>query len=139
MTDLVLIRGIPGSGKTTLANKLVTASEQNVMHFEADMFFEKDGEYKFDRHKLREAHQWCLEQTDYYLERGFRVIVSNTFTTKWEMSVYFDLAYKFCITPTVYTCQNDWGSIRGVPPETVDAMKKRFEFDISYLLEMNNE
>lgn len=133
MTDLVLIRGIPGSGKTTLANKLVEASQQNVVHFEADMFFEKDGEYKFDRTKLRDAHQWCLEQTAYHLEQGYRVIVANTFTTMWELKAYFDLANDFGIIPTVYVCQSNWGSIHSVPPDTLEAMKKRFEHNIDAL------
>ncbi len=46
-TNLILIRGLPGSGKTTFAKEL--ASTFGVKHYEADMFFEVDGVYKFNR------------------------------------------------------------------------------------------
>ena len=50
---LYIARGLPSSGKSTFAKTL------GGTHFEADMFFMVDGEYKFDHTKLKEAHEWC--------------------------------------------------------------------------------
>ncbi len=47
MKELFLLRGLPGSGKSTLAKSLSDS------HIEADMFFMKDGEYKFDGSKIK--------------------------------------------------------------------------------------
>lgn len=134
MTNLVIVRGLPGSGKTTTALKYGEGLECNWTHYEADHFFIKDGEYIWDRRKIREAHEWCQNSVKADLDRGYTVIVSNTFTTIREMEPYFEMAAEYCITPTVILCQNDWGSVHNVPPDTMDAMRKRFQYDISVLL-----
>lgn len=135
--ELIIVRGLPGSGKTTLANRIGASIQSNWTHYEADMFFMDDkGNYKWDRTKLREAHEWCLVQTREDINRGYTVIVSNTFTTRRELKPYFDIALEYFITPTVITCENDWGSIHNVPLETMDAMRKRFDHDLtSYVVE----
>lgn len=43
---LTIIRGLPGSGKSTLGRKL--AAEQNVLFIEPDMLMYQNGEYKYD-------------------------------------------------------------------------------------------
>ena len=50
---LFIVRGLPGSGKTTLAKSL------GSVHFEADMYFMEGNEYKFDITKIKKAHEWC--------------------------------------------------------------------------------
>jgi tRNA uridine 5-carbamoylmethylation protein Kti12 len=51
---LYIVRGIPGSGKTTFAKSL------NCPVFEADMFFvNSQGIYNFDYTKIKDAHAWC--------------------------------------------------------------------------------
>lgn len=43
---LTIIRGMPGSGKSTLGRRL--AAEQNVLFIEPDMLMYQNGEYKYD-------------------------------------------------------------------------------------------
>jgi energy-coupling factor transporter ATP-binding protein EcfA2 len=59
-TELVLIRGLPGAGKSTMAKVLALVGYE---HFEADMFFVKDGTYCYDRTRIRDAHAWCQNMT----------------------------------------------------------------------------
>jgi len=126
---LLLVRGLPGSGKSTLAKNLIGW----YWHLETDQFWMKDGVYTFERERLKEAHQWCLDEAERLLKRGFSPVVSNTFTTLRELRPYFELAKKFDVVPTVILCQNAFGSIHDVPQDVYDAMSERFEYDVTEL------
>ena len=128
---LILVRGMPGSGKSTIAKQLAYSYE--CCHLEADMYFMQDGEYKFDVNKLREAHERCQTETRLHLRQDFDVVVSNTFTTIKELRPYFDIAAEFGIVPNVIVAQGDFGSVHNVPEETLTKMKARFAYDISEL------
>lgn len=131
---LTLIRGLPGSGKSTLAKALLVAQGRAVTkHIEADMFFERDGPYKWDGMKIGEAHEWCQEQVNDFLFYKFNVIVSNTFTRNFEMERYVDMAKEHKAKLQIILCQGNFGSIHGVPEKTLKHMAGRFEYDISTL------
>lgn len=132
MSNLVLVRGLPGSGKSTIARQLTLIARESI-HLEADMFWMVDGEYKFDANRLREAHEWCQSKTREYLARNFDVVVSNTFTTIKELRPYFDIAKEFNIVPNVILAQNTFQNEHNVPAETLEKMKARFVYDISSL------
>lgn len=126
---LVLVRGLPGSGKSTIAKNLIGWYH----HLETDMFWMLNGEYVFDASRLGEAHTWCQNQTRELMTKGFSPVVSNTFTTKKELKPYFDIAKEFDIVPTIILCQSQWGNIHNVPEETLKRMEARFEYDIKDL------
>lgn len=129
---MILVRGLPGSGKTTIAKNLIGW----YMHVEADMFWVNDqGVYEFDAKRVGEAHTWCQNRVYELLAAGFDVVVSNTFTTKREMEYYFVMARDFDCVPQVILCQGQYGSVHNVPQEAVDRMTARFEYDIKELYE----
>src|ERR1017187_5857124 len=106
MVKLTLVRGIPGSGKSTYAKTLP------AKHLEADMaFVHPDGVYRFDRTKLGDAHNWCISSAREYLKAGEDVVVSNTFTTLNEIKSYLAMAtYVGGIEVEVVRCSGEWGS-----------------------------
>jgi predicted kinase len=119
---LRLYRGLPGSGKSTMAK------QAGGPVFEADQFFMDGGEYKFNPKKLKDAHQWCrdaVEEDMMFLKP--EINVANTFTQKWEFSNYLDLASSHGYKVEVYCVQGDWGNVHGVPEEALRRMSGRWE------------
>jgi len=133
MTKFIIIRGIPGSGKSTVAKML--ASAMPALHYEADMwFYKRTGEYDFHIDQLHTAHKWCFDSVENALHSRMNVIVSNTFTTIKELKPYVELGAKHGIKPQIITCQSSFGSIHDVPDEVIAQMQKRFVHDISSLI-----
>ena len=118
---LTLIRGIPGSGKTTTAKKMEGA------HIEADMFFEKNGEYCFEGGKIRDAHAWCRSQVMYHLNQNKSVVVSNSFVKIEEMKPYVELSKKYGALLQVIECVGNYKSVHEVPDSTIEHMRRNWE------------
>lgn len=131
--QLILIRGFPGSGKSTLATLLSNLcdvegdSSWGTSHYEADMFFMKNGNYHFDQDRLHEAHLWCQAQTDAALANGYSVVVSNTFSMLWEMRPYIKMAKEHGAQLTVLMCEGQYGNTHNVPDEVIQKMKARWQ------------
>lgn len=121
--DLVIIRGLPGSGKSTYAKKHFP----NHLHVESDQFFMKNGKYEFDINKLEMNHKRCFLKVKKALERGKKVVVSNTFTTKEEIQPYLDLAESLEKNVKVLRTEGQYQNQHRVPEETIKAMKARFQ------------
>ena len=123
---LILVRGVSGSGKTTYAKKLIN-DDPSLSHYEADMFFYKNGNYKFNPNKLNLAHHWCKIQTENDLQNSKSVIVSNTFTQKWEIEPYIQLAIKYNADIVIKKATGNYQNVHGVPDEVVEKMRSRWE------------
>jgi predicted kinase len=136
MKQLLLIRGLPGAGKSSFAN--FVWSDYAIC--EADKFFyDKEGKYNFDATKLKEAHEWCRNQVEtrmkdnqakpqYYPE----IVVANTFTQEWEMEPYYKLAEQYGYRVSTIIVENRHGSssVHDVPSETIDKMRNRFQIKL---------
>ena len=123
MKNLYLIRGIPGSGKTTLAEVIC----KDVVS--ADDYFMQNGVYNYDGSKIKLAHEWCLNQTKSFMDSGKEVAVANTFTREWEMKAYYDLAKEmdYTVFSIIVENRHNGKNVHDVPEEHIEKMKNRFE------------
>ena len=71
MKNLYIIRGLPGSGKSTIAKSL----GKSWQIFEADQFFMKNGKYEFDGSKLKDAHDWCKRKVHNAIHPGLVKVI----------------------------------------------------------------
>jgi len=129
--ELILLRGLPGSGKTTLAKiilQLRSTDEPEILS--ADDFFEdNEGEYNFDPTKLKEAHNYCqFRCSERMRQQKAKIVVANTFTQEWEMDEYFKMAERYNYRVHTVIVENRHGNenIHGVPEDKLQQMKNRF-------------
>ena len=130
---LYAIRGLPGSGKSTLGSKLGNAIAAD------DWFVGDDGVYRFDPALLAAAHADCLARCQRILAMGQDVAVCNTFSCRWELEPYITLAaerpdsvrlvvmdvYDAGLTDEALAARN----LHGVPVAGITAMRRRWEHD----------
>lgn len=132
MKKLIIIRGLPGSGKSTFAKSLVSSGFADVF-CEADQYFvDTEGHYKYDGMKIQEAHADCLLRVMGYLELHKTVVVCNTFTTERELHPYISYCQTHKVPFVSLIVENRHGnqSIHGVPEVTMDKMRDRFTFSL---------
>jgi NEDD4-binding protein 2 len=89
---LILMRGVSGSGKSTMARKIAETHDLSVI-LSTDDFFVVDGEYRFDPKRLGEFHAANVKRVETAMgDECPCVIVDNTNTQAWEMRPYVELA-----------------------------------------------
>lgn len=134
MPRLIIIRGLPGAGKSTLAKSL------NVLHVEADMFHMRDGDYQWKAENVSKAHQWCKAQVEEAMLFGFDVAVSNTFTRIGEFEDYIELGQKYKYDIKIIACKNHFGNVHHVPLETLIKMRNRWQdYESEEIYEVGND
>lgn len=131
MKTLIINRGCPGNGKTTLAKKIRGA----VAIAADDMpgLYEKDGTYNQYMQKL--SHEWCQAGVESMMKDGIEtIVVHNTFTKLLYIQPYLQLAKKYgyavhivhseaVILPDGSRTQSE----HNVPGSVLDSMKQGWE------------
>ena len=118
---LTVVRGVPGSGKTTWAK----ATGRLVL--ENDMFHMAGGKYLWDARRMKDAIAWCMETAERTLSAGMDVVVANTFTKARHVRAYEALAARAGAGFEVVRCEGRFGSVHAVPEATLRSMESGFE------------
>lgn len=120
---IILFRGIPGVGKTTLAE--VFQKLLGMLITSADDYFK---DIKFSSQHLDSAHFVCYSKFADVLKSGGSIGVHNTFTTISEMQRYFEHAQSNNISLIIVEPQPDriFRSIHNVPERTINNMKRKW-------------
>jgi predicted kinase len=133
--NLYIVRGLPGSGKSTFARSI--AKQYQI--FEADQYFMKRGKYNFDVTKLKDAHDDCKQRVARRMRENLfnsifftNIVVSNTFTQDWEMRFYRNVAkrYGYKVHTIIVENRHYGKNVHGVPQDKLQVMEDRFEIKL---------
>lgn len=133
MPTCVILRGLPGSGKSTVAAKLVNGDDGKICS--ADDYFCFAGEYRFKKEDLGKAHDSCFEHFKWLITvKSSPIVVDNTNTTEKEYKRYVDYAKERGYEVTIQTVETDLTdeelaarNVHSVPVETIRRMRERMK------------
>ena len=125
--DIILVRGLSGSGKTTFSNLIKTLDD--VVVAADDYMIDESGEYKFNLYKLNLCHKKCKEKVENEMKKNTKkIFVHNTFTEEWEMKPYKKMAekYNYRLFSIIVENRHNNTNIHNVSEEMIKKQRKRF-------------
>lgn len=135
---LILMRGVPGSGKSFLAERL---KAQGVVLSTDDFFVKRNGIYQYNFNQLTEAHDWNKKRAQKTLKQGITpVIIDNTNTQSWEMKPYVAMAVRAGYRVEVIEPDTKWKfnarelarkNVHNVSKDKIQEMLERYETNIT--------
>ena len=136
---MTILRGIPGSGKSTIAEAMQIASGAVICS--ADHYFMKEGEYKFNHTLLETAHKMCQDKALEAMSNDISVIIDNTNLLPDHIKVYINMAQKFRATVQLIQVHTNVDTavarnVHNVPSGAIRNMNKYFFDHYSYVLSL---
>lgn len=135
MKQVIVLRGISGSGKSTYARTLVEGVEGAVI-VSSDSYFEReDGTYAFEHAKLGEAHGACFRAFIAAAQVGAPlIVVDNTNSRMVEAAPYMLGARAYGYEAKIVEVECDLiealqRGTHGVPQSIVVEMAGRIKFE----------
>lgn len=125
--QVYLIRGIPGSGKTTHAKRVLHSD----VVIEDDDFFTRNGVYKFIEAELPEAQAFALKRFSLAIadrnNRDKTISVCNTFSRRREIAPYIEACKKAGVEFSVIRMDGTFENVHDIPEYKVHNMSKSIE------------
>lgn len=128
--SLIILRGLPGSGKTTLAKLLSEKGKYPVISIDDYFTNEQTGEYTFEFDKNHLAYKYAEERTrDAMAKLSEKIFLHNVFSIEWEMEPYFQLAAKNQYTVFVLTVENrhKHSNVHHISDEQLEKMAAKYK------------
>lgn len=125
--NLIILRGIPGAGKTTFAELL------NGEICCADDYLIINGKYTWSIENSKVAHSKCQEKCESLMEKQTEtIIIANTNTTESQLHIYYMLAKQFGykVFSVIVENRHNGKSTHSVPEETINKMINRFQIKL---------
>jgi len=117
---LILIRGLPGSGKSSLAK----TEYPGYVLLEPDMYLiDADGVYRYEPSLIEKAREWCLWKTRMILDDDQKVVVTGTFVQIDEIQPYLDLG----VPTEVIEAKGQFKNVHGIPDYVIEEMESQWE------------
>ena len=124
MAELVIIRGLPGSGKSTRARQCFP----NHLHYEPDhLLCDTNGKYIFDAQIWPKAIKFIELLTDLALAKGKDVVVSDVFCKLSETHRLIQIGRAHKSTIKTITCKQKFNNVHNVPLFVLEDMEDAFE------------
>lgn len=131
---LIILRGVSGAGKTTVANLLLSLDEDHTISVAADDYhYDAHGVYNFDIDLIGAAHGWCKDRVFVAMESDIpTIIVHNTNTSEKEIKPYIDMAeaYGYSVISLIVEHRHDNTDVHNVPSEVKVNQEKRLRNSI---------
>ena len=129
MKNVILIRGVSGAGKTTIAN--ILSNNKGTICCADDYFTDDEGNYNFDASKLALAHTECQQKFLRLLNdhEESLIIVANTSTKDSDFNFYIEEAKKRNIAIFSLVLENRHGNknIHNVPEHVLERQKENIK------------
>lgn len=128
--NLIILRGVSGSGKSTFAELFLGYTICSA----DDYFLDDKGNYNFDRLKIGKAHSYCFQKFTKAVKEFRNIVISNTCTTETQFEWYINTAkeHGYKIFSVVVENRHGGTDVHSVPEET----KIRQEEDIKRTLKL---
>ncbi|ELU04303.1 hypothetical protein CAPTEDRAFT_117145 [Capitella teleta] len=135
---MVILRGPPGSGKSTIAREI---QFEGVVLSTDEFFVKPNGQFQYDFTKIGDAHQWNQQRAKESCEVGRNpIVIDNTNSQAWEMKYYVALADEHMYHIEIMEPSTQWKykpkelakrNTHGVTLETIVRMLDRYERNIT--------
>jgi predicted kinase len=135
---MYIMRGLPGSGKSTKAKNL---AGDNGIVLSTDDFFTIDGKYKYDPAMIGEAHFWNEMRAQEAIRNNISpIVIDNTSVEAWESKKYVQMGTKTGYDIRIEEADTDWAfnpeelskrNTHEVPQGNIERMLEKWHPDLT--------